>query len=685
MSKKKMLVTSALPYANGPLHIGQIAGAYLPADIFVRYQRLQQRDVVYVCATDEHGVPITLTAEKEGTTPEKIVEYYHQQMKATFEKFGMSFDHFSATHRQIHHETSQDFFLKLLENGYIEKKEVQQMFCDTCDRFLPDRYIEGICPICSSDGARGDQCEQCGRWLSPEEIIEPKCKICGSTPKMRSSIHWFLQLEKFQDRLAKWLDGKSDWKDNVKRFCEQWFKAGLQPRAITRDINWGIKVPLEEAEGKVLYVWFDAPIGYVSATKEWAQQIGEPDKWKEYWLDQDSELVHFIGKDNIVFHAMVWPAMLMGYGDYVLPTDVPANEFLNLENEKISTSRNYAIWLHEALEDFPADYLRYYLTAIAPEKSDSNFAWEEFQNRVNGELADIFGNLVNRSLTFIKRFSKGVIPELGALTEDDKTVLAEIAVAKEKVTDALETYQFKRAQTEWMNLARAGNQYFQKSAPWALQKTDPAACGTVLHVCALLIKNLAVLGAPFIPFTAQKTWEILGLDGSVHGQRWEEIGTFTLEAGQPIAEKWNVLVGKVTDKVIKQQKEALEKILAAQQPQEKPEVELPEIKPLISIDDFAKVDLRAGKVLEAEKVKKSKKLIKMKIDIGTEERTILAGIAQYYEPEQLVGKTVIVVVNLQPAKLMGHESQGMVLAGVYGDDLCVSAFDKHVLPGAIVR
>lgn len=682
---KKILVTSALPYANGPLHIGQIAGAYLPADIFVRYQRLRKRDVVYMCATDEHGVPITLTAEKEGTTPEKVVEHYYQIIKDSFEKFGMSFDHFSATHRQIHHETSQDFFLKIYENGYIEKQDVQQMFCDSCNRFLPDRYIEGTCPVCGSEGARGDQCEKCGRWLSPEEIIDPKCKICGNPPKMKTSTHWFLQLEKFQDRLASWLDTKPTWKDNVRRFCEQWFKAGLQPRAITRDIDWGIQVPLEEAKGKVLYVWFDAPIGYISATKEWAQKIGEPDKWKEYWLNQDAELVHFIGKDNIVFHAMVWPAMLMGYGEYVLPTDIPANEFLNLENEKISTSRNYAIWLHEVLEEFPADYLRYYLNAIAPEKSDSNFAWDEFQNRINGELADIFGNLVNRSLTFVKRFSKGLIPPLNTLREDDQAMLDEIKTAKEKITAALETYQFKRAQTEWMNLARAGNQYFQKSAPWELQKTDQDACSTVLHVCMLLVKNLAVLGAPFLPFTAQKTWEILGIEGSVHEQSWDEIGSFRLEEGHPIAKKWGVLISKVDDKVIQPQKDKLAKILAAQQATEAPEIELPEIKPLISIDEFAKVDLRAGKVLEAEKLKKSKKLIKMRIDIGSEERTILAGIAQHYEPEELIGKTVIVVVNLQPAKLMGHESQGMVLAGVYGDDLCVSAFDKAVPPGATVR
>ncbi|MCP4400244.1 MAG: methionine--tRNA ligase [bacterium] len=682
---KKILVTSALPYANGPLHVGHIAGAYLPADIFVRYQRMRKQDVVYMCASDEHGVPITLTAEKEGVSPEQVVERYHQQMKETFEKFGMSFDHFSATHRQIHHETSQDFFLKIQENGYIEKQEVQQMFCDSCNRFLPDRYIEGICPICGSDEARGDQCEKCGRWISPEEIVEPKCKICGNSPQLKTSTHWFLQLEKFQDRLAEWLAGKPKWKDNVKKFCEQWFKAGLQPRAITRDINWGIKVPLEEAEGKVLYVWFDAPIGYISATKEWAQQLGEPDKWKDYWLNPECELVHFIGKDNIVFHAMVWPAVLMGYGNYTLPTDIPANEFLNLENEKISTSRNYAIWLHEALETFPADYLRYYLTAIAPEKSDSNFAWEEFKNRVNGELADIYGNLVNRSLTFIKRFSKNTIPPLGALRPEDQAVLDEVNSAKEKITDALEQYQFKRAQTEWMNLARFGNQYFQQSAPWALQKTDPDACGTVLHICALLIKNLAVLAAPFLPFTAQRSWEILGLEGSVHDRAWEDVGSFSFEAGHPIAEKWGVLVKKIDDKVIQQEKEKLQKVLEDQAPQEEPKIEHPAVKEIIDIDDFAKVDLRAGKILEAEKVKKSKKLVKMRVDIGSEERTILAGISQHYEPEQLVGKTVIVVVNLKSAKLMGHESQGMVLAGVYGDGLCVSAFDKELPPGAIVR
>ncbi len=686
---KKILVTSALPYANGPLHVGQIAGAYLPADIYVRYQRLQQRDVVYMCATDEHGVPITITAEQEGKTPLEIVEYYHHQIKDTFHRFGMSFDHFSATHRQVHHETSQDFFLRLHEKGYISKKEIQQMYCAPCERFLPDRYIEGICPNCKSEGARGDQCEKCGRWLSPEEIIEPHCKICDNTPQMRASTHWFLRLDLFQEKLAEWHNEKPAWKDNVRRFCREWFKTGLKPRAITRDIDWGINVPLEEAEGKVLYVWFDAPIGYISATKEWAEKMGEPDKWKEYWFNPECELVHFIGKDNIVFHAMVWPAMLMGYDQYILPTDVPANEFLNLENEKISTSRNYAIWLHEALDDFPADYLRYYLTAIAPETADSNFAWEEFQHRVNGEFADIYGNLVNRSLTFVKRFAKGKIPPLGTIRPEDQDVLYEILAAKKNITGALERYHFKRAQTEWMNLARVGNQYFQKSAPWELQKTDPDTCATVLHVCTLLVKNLAVLGAPFVPFTAQRTWEILGEAGSVHEQSWENVGTFTLEEGHPIAEKWGVLVSKVTDKHIAAQKEKLGLTggegKTSSKKKEKGAKKKNEKKPLISIDDFAKVDLRAGKILEAEKVPKSKKLIKMTIDIGEEIRTILAGIAQHYEPEQVIGKTVVVVANLQPAKLMGHESQGMVLAGVDGDNLCVTAFDKETPPGAVVR
>lgn len=683
---RKILVTSALPYANGPLHVGHIAGAYLPSDIYVRYQRLRKSDILYVCATDEHGVPITITAEKEGITPQEVVDRYHTIIKDSFKRFGMSFDHFSATHRQVHHKTSQEFFLKLYEKGYIDQQEIQQMFCLTCDRFLPDRYIEGTCPVCSSEGARGDQCEKCGRWLSPEELVQPKCKICGSTPEMRASTHWFLRLDMFQKKLSEWLDAKPGWKDNVRKFCEEWFKAGLKPRAITRDIDWGIPVPLEEAKSKVLYVWFDAPIGYVSATKEWAEQIGQPDKWKEYWQNPDCELVHFIGKDNIVFHAMVWPAQLMGQDNYVLPTDIPANEFLNLENEKISTSRNFAVWLHEALEEFPADYLRYYLTAIAPEWADSNFVWDEFQARVNGEFADIFGNLVNRSLTFVKRFSKGKIPPLHKIRPEDQEIFDEITAAKERMTDALEHYQFKRAQTEWMNLARVGNQYFQKSAPWELQKSDPDTCGTVLHVCSLLVKNLAVLGAPFVPFTAQKTWEILGLEGSVHEQHWEDVGKYTLEPGHPIAEKWGILVGKVDKKAIQAQKEKLGLLLAAGQKQEQAEITYPETKPLISIDEFAKVDLRAGKVLEAEKVKKSKKLIKMRIDIGSEERTILAGIAQQYTPEQLIGKTVIVVVNLEPAKLMGHESQGMVLAGVYGDDLSVTAFEKgEIPPGAIVR
>lgn len=685
---RKILVTSALPYANGPLHLGHLAGAYLPADIYVRYQRLQKRDIVYVCATDEHGVPITIKAEKEGKTPLEVVDFYHEQMKESFAKFGMSFDHFSATHRQIHHETSQDFFLKLYQNGYIEKQEIQQMFCDKCNRFLPDRYIEGVCPNCGKDGARGDQCEKCGRWLSPEEIVKPTCKICGNTPHLRNSTHWFLQLEKFQDRLAAWLDSKPTWKDNVKKFCQQWFESGLQPRCITRDIDWGIPVPLEDAKGKVLYVWFDAPIGYISATKEWAQQIGQPEKWKEYWLNPDCELVHFIGKDNIVFHAMVWPSVLMGYGEYTLPTDIPANEFLNIDGEKISTSRNYAIWLHEYLQEFPADYLRFYLNAIAPEKADANFTWEEFQTRINSEFADIYGNLVNRSLTFIKRFADGKIPPLGALTADDQATLNEIAATKAAMTDALETYQFKKAQTDWMNLARVGNQYFQRSAPWELQKKDPAACGTVLHVCALLIKNLAVLGAPMLPFTMQQTWELLGEAGSVHEQTWEQIGAFAFREGQPIAAQIGVLVPKVEDKTIQQQKEKLAKMLSGTEtPQAQPAAApLLELQPQITIDDFAKIDLRAGKVLSAERVPKSDKLIKMQIDIGLETRQILAGIGKFYEPEQLVGKTVIVVANLKPAKLMGQESQGMVLAGVYGDNLSVSAFEKaDVQPGAKVR
>ena len=682
-------MTGALPYANGPLHIGHIAGAYLPADIYVRYQRLQRREIVFLCATDEHGVPITITAEKEKMTPQEVVNRYHVLIADGFQRLGISFDHFSATSRPIHHQTSQDFFLKLYEKGYIDKQEIQQMFCASCHRFLPDRYIEGICPNCKADGARGDQCEKCGRWLSPEEIIQPKCKICGNPPEMRASTHWFLRLDLFQDRLAAWLDAKPKWKDNVKRFCEEWFKAGLKPRAITRDIDWGIPVPLAEAKGKVLYVWFDAPIGYISATKEWAEKIGNPEKWKDYWLNPECELVHFIGKDNIVFHAMVWPAMLMGYGNFVLPTDIPANEFLNLENQKISTSRNYAVWLLEALEAFPADYLRYYLTAIAPETADANFAWDEFQNKINGELADIYGNFVNRSLTFLKRFSKGKIPPLTTLRAEDKAVWDEIKAAKTKITDALEQFQFKRAQTEWMNLARVGNQYFQKSTPWELQKTDKEACETVLHVCAVLLKNLAVLGAPFVPFTAERTWEILGLEGSVHAQAWDEIGKLTFKEGHAIADRWGILVSKVTDQEIQQQKEKLGLVTGKetppQQTQEKQPAKPPALKPQISMAEFAKVDLRAGKILEAQRVEKSKKLIQMRIDLGIEQRTIVAGIGQHYEPEQLVGKTVVVVSNLEPAKLMGIESQGMVLAGVEEDTLCVTIFDREVTPGAQVR
>ncbi len=548
----KILVTAALPYANGPLHVGHLAGAYMPADVFVRYQRLKGSDVIFICGSDEHGVPITIRADGENLTPQEIVDRYHFMMKESFIRLGIYFDNYSRTSLPLHHKISQDIFLKLNEKGYVKEQEVRQYYCAPCRRFLPDRYIEGECPHCHHGGARGDQCESCGRWLEPEQLIAPRCKVCGAPPEMRSTKHWYFRLSEFQQRLQEWQASKPNWKSNVREFCAGWFGEGLTDRPITRDIDWGIPVPLPGAEGKVLYVWFDAPIGYISSTVEWAQKLGTPDRWRDYWCDPRTRLIHFIGKDNIVFHAIVWPAVLMAHDEFILPDNIPANEFLNIEGEKLSTSRNWAVWVDDYLALFPPDPLRYYLAANAPENKDSDFAWKDFQARNNGELADILGNLVNRSLSFIEKHFEAKVPQAPELTRADNEVLASIAAYVANIGALLEDFQVRRAASELMNLARLGNKYFNDAAPWTTLKQDRARCAATLHTTIQLELALAVLMDPFMPFSAAKLWKMLNAPGSHQDQRWQDIPNLRLPAGHPLGVR-DILFRKIEDEIIEAQ------------------------------------------------------------------------------------------------------------------------------------
>ena len=555
----KILVTAALPYANGPLHLGHLAGAYIPADIYARYQRLKGADVIFICGSDEHGVPITIRADREGVSAQEIVDRYHSMMKASFQRLGIAFDNYSRTSIPLHHKISQDFFLNLYQKGYIREQEVKQYYCVTCGRFLPDRYIEGECPHCHRPGARGDQCESCGRWLEPDQLINPRCKICGSTPEMRTTRHWFFRLSEFQKALEEWQASKDRWKNNVREFSSGWFNEGLTDRSITRDINWGIPVPLEGAAGKVLYVWFDAPIGYISATVEWAQQLGTPERWKNYWCDPTTRLIHFIGKDNIVFHAIVWPAMLMAHGGYVLPDNVPANEFLTIEGQKLSTSRNWAVWVDDYLEVFPPDPLRYYLAANAPETKDADFTWKDFQTRNNSELADVLGNLVNRTLSFVERQFEGKVPPAAQLSPVDAAVLAETAAAAQRVGKSLDEFQVRRAVGELMDLARAGNKYFNDVAPWASAKTDPARCAATLNTALQLQAALSLLMEPFLPFSAAKLRRMLNTPDH---RRWDEAATMRLPDGQTLGPR-EILFQKIEDPVIDAQ---IARLAATSQP-----------------------------------------------------------------------------------------------------------------------
>lgn len=658
---KRTLVTSALPYANGPIHLGHLAGAYLPADLFVRYRRLQGNDIVYICGSDEHGVPISIAAEKEGVAPQDIVNKFHEQNKQVFEDFGISFDYYGRTSSQVHYETSQAFFTKLYKDGVFIQKTEEQLYDEEADMFLPDRYVKGTCPNCGYEEAYGDQCEKCGTSLSPTDLKNPKSAITGNVPITKETKHWYLPLGDFQDKLEKWLEKKDNWKPNVLGQVKSWLNDGLSDRAVTRDLSWGVPVPLKEAEGKVLYVWFDAPIGYISATKEWADKQGNPDLWKKYWQDEETELIHFIGKDNIVFHCIMFPAMLMAHGDYVLPENVPANEFLNLESRKLSTSRGWAVWLQEYLEEFEPDLLRYVLGTIFPETKDSDFSWTDFQNKVNNELADILGNFVFRTTSFTQKYFDENVPPLVNPSEKDKEALEQIKIQKQKITKAYEQFRLREAIAETMNLARIGNKYFTEMEPWRTRKENSEICGNTLHVCLQITAALSILFHPVLPNKMSELRKDLGLRGNLN---WDDVSEGLLEAGSTI-EKGAILFEKIEDEVVETQLDKLKKRSMEQDSDEKEEYE--PLKEEIEFDDFIKIDIRAGVITEASEIEKADKLLKLTVDIGFEERTIVSGIAKDFKPEDLKGQKVCVVANLAPKKLMGVESNGMILMSEEAD------------------
>ena len=647
---KRYMVTSALPYANGPVHIGHLAGVYIPSDIYVRYLRLKGKDVKWVCGSDEHGVPITLKAKKEGVSPQDIVDRYHNIIKQSFIDFGISVDIYSGTSKEIHHKTASEFFKTLYDKGEFIEKTSEQYFDKQENQFLADRYIKGTCPKCGNEDAYGDQCEKCGSTLSPTELINPKSTISGGELSLKETKHWYLPLDKHEPFLRKWiLDDHKEWKPNVYGQCKSWLDSGLHARAVTRDLDWGVPVPLKDAEGKVLYVWFDAPIGYISATKEIT------DDWEKYWKDEDTKLVHFIGKDNIVFHCIIFPSMLKAEGSYILPDNVPANAFLNLENDKISTSRNWAVWLHEYLEDFKdkQDVLRYVLTAIAPETRDSDFTWKDFQERNNSELVNIFGNFVNRTLVLTKKYYNKIVPSHNAFTEEDNAVLSEIKTIKENIEKNIEVYKFREALKNVMQLARTGNKYLADTEPWHLIKTDAERVKTIMYVAMQLTANLAILAEPFMPFSAKKLLKLLNIEKI----SWEDAGTEIIKSGHEINNP-ELLFAKIEDKEIEYQ---INKLLKTKEDNAKENVELTPIKETITFDDFQKLDIRVATILETEKVKKTKKLLKITLDTGIDTRIVVSGIAEFYKPEEIIGKQVQVLVNLAPRKLKGIESEGMIL------------------------
>ena len=681
---KRTTVTAALPYANGGVHIGHLAGVYVPADIYVRYLRLKKQDVVFIGGSDEHGVPVTIRAKKEGITVQEVVDRYHNLIKKSFEDFGISFDIYSRTTSPTHNKFASDFFRTLYDKGVLEEK-VEEQFCDeVTGEFLTDRNIVGTCPRCGAEGAYGDQCEKCGATLSPEELINPTNKNNpGHGLVKKPTKNWYLPLNKYQDWLKKWiLEGHKEWRTNVYGQCKSWLDMDLQPRAMTRDLDWGIPVPVEGADGKVLYVWFDAPIGYISNTKELCD--AHPEKWgtwQKWWQDPETRLVHFIGKDNIVFHCIIFPTMLKAHGDYILPDNVPANEFLNLEDDKISTSRNWAVWLHEYLVDLPGkqDVLRYVLTANAPETKDNNFTWKDFQERNNSELVSIYGNFVNRALQLTKKYWGGVVPACGELQEVDEKAIAEFKDVKEKVEQYLNVFKFREAQKEAMNLARIGNRYITECEPWKVWKTDPKRVETILNISLQLVANLAIAFEPFLPFSSEKLRKMINMPNF----EWTQLGsTDLLKAGTQLGEP-ELLFEKIEDEVIERQ---LQKLADTKKANEEASYQAAPIKPEVSFYDFEKLDIRVGHILNCEKVKKSKKLLKFTIDDGSGvERTICSGIAAYYEPEQLIGKDVLFVANFAPRKMMGIESQGMILSAVNFDgSLNVTSLLGKVKPGSQV-
>lgn len=660
---KRYTITAALPYTNGPIHIGHLAGVYVPADIFARYQRLKNNDVAFICGSDEHGVAISIKAKKEGTTPQAIIDKYHAIIKQSFADFGISFDNYSRTSAPIHHQTASDFFKKLYEQGDFIEEISEQLYDEEAHQFLADRFVIGTCPKCGNPEAYGDQCERCGSSLNATDLIDPKSSITGSKPTLKATKHWFLPLNRYQEFLEKWiLEGhKSDWKPNVYGQVKSWLDDELKPRAVTRDLDWGIPVPVEGAEGKVLYVWFDAPIGYISSTKEWAEREGKD--WRPYWQDKNTELVHFIGKDNIVFHCIIFPAMLKAEGSYILPTNVPANEFLNLEGNKLSTSKNWAVWLHEYLQDFPnqQDVLRYALTANAPETKDNDFTWKDFQARNNNELVAIFGNFINRVAVLTQKYYEGAVPAAGEFNDIDTETLRQITELTEKIEQSLERYRFREAQQELMNMARLGNKYLADEEPWKLIKTDPERVKTVMYVALQIATALAVASEPFLPFTSEKLKRMLQL-GAITWENLKTNATELLKAGHRIGTA-ELLFEKIEDAAIEKQLQRLEntKLANKQEAQANTEVTVAPQKELISYDDFAKMDIRIGTILEAEKMPKADKLLILKVDTGIDQRTIVSGIAQSFAPEEIIGKKVTVLVNLAPRKLRGVESQGMIL------------------------
>ncbi len=680
---KRTLVTAALPYANGPVHIGHLAGVYVPADIYVRYQRLRGKSVLFVGGSDEHGVPVTIRARKDGCTPQDVVDYYHNIIRKSFDDFGISFDIYSRTTSKTHHQFASDFFKKLYDDGKFVEIESEQYYDEQAGEFLTDRNIRGECPRCHAQGAYGDQCEACGSTLSPEELINPYNMMTGNPLVKRKTKHWYLPLDDYQPWLEKWiLQDHKEWRPNVYGQCKSWLDGGLKPRAVTRDLDWGIPVPVKGAEGKVLYVWFDAPIGYISNTKELCDaNPGKYGTWQQWWQDEDSRLIHFIGKDNIVFHCIVFPSMLKAHGDYVLPDNVPANEFLNLEGNKISTSRNYAVWLNEYLEEMPGrqDELRYVLTANAPETKDNDFTWSDFQARCNNELVAIYGNFVNRALQLAQKYYDGIVPECGELTETDKATLEEFSQVKDKVEGLLDNFRFRDAQKEAMNLARIGNKYIADEEPWKVIKTDPERVKTVIYISLQLTANLSVVFEPFLPFSSARLRQMLALDKA----NWDDLGrTDMLPAGKQL-NKPSLLFSKIEDEAIKFQTDKLEATIKAN---EAANAKAAPVKDTVTFDDFQKLDIRVGTVLECERVPKMKKLLKFLIDDGMEKRTIVSGISQWYDPDQLKGKQVLFIANLAPREFKnGLVSQGMILSAEnYDGTISVTTVEHDVKAGSQV-